>query len=172
VVIDRYIWRAVVAHHAGRIPVLDAAACERAGEARDETVHRTAADLQVDRGGGVIGIIGNRRAVEVVDGIAAPVLLVGELPAQTVDIAAGALEREIAEHVIKRAVLEHQDDDVLDLLQVGHAAPLGTYRALGPSPANNPGGRSRPSAKAAATHCDEHAATLTACRPGQLTLGG
>ena len=116
----------VAAHHAGRIPVLDAAARERVGEVRDEAVHRAAADLQVDRGGRVIGIIGNRRAVEMVDGIAAPVVLVGELPAQTIDIAAGALKREIAEHVIKRAILEHQDDDVLDLLQVGHPPPSGT----------------------------------------------
>jgi hypothetical protein len=69
----------------------------------------------------VIGIIGERRTVEMVDGIAAPVVLVGEFPSQTIDIVAGTLQRQIPEHVIKRAVLEHQDHDVVDLLQVGHA---------------------------------------------------
>ena len=69
----------------------------------------------------MIGIIRDRRAAEMVDGIAAPAVLVGELPPQTVDIAAATLKGQVPEHVIKRAVLEHQNDDVVDLLQVGHA---------------------------------------------------
>ncbi len=47
-------------------------------------------------------------------------MLVGELRPQTVDIAATTLEREIPEHVVEGAILEHQDDDVVDLLEVGH----------------------------------------------------
>ena len=77
----------------------------------------------------MIGIVGNRRAVEMMDGIAAPIMLVGELPAQTIDIAAAALKRQVPEHVIERAVLEHQDDDVVDLLQVGHANLLSRHTA-------------------------------------------
>jgi hypothetical protein len=124
VIVDRDIRGVVVTHHAGWIPVLDTAARERVSEARDEAVHRSAADLQVDRAGGVIGIIGDRRAAQMVHGIAAPVVLVGELRTQAIDIAAGTLKRQISEHVIKRAVFEHQHDDVVDLLQVGHGALL------------------------------------------------
>ena len=47
-------------------------------------------------------------------------MLVGELRPQTIDVAATTLEREIPEHVVEGAVLEHQDDDVVDLLEVVH----------------------------------------------------
>ena len=48
VIVDRDVGGVVVAHHAARIPVLNPAAGQRVGEARDETVHFAAADLQVD----------------------------------------------------------------------------------------------------------------------------
>ena len=48
-------------------------------------------------------------------------MLVGELRPQAIDLAATTLEREIPEHVVEGAILEHQDDDVVDLLEVGHA---------------------------------------------------
>lgn len=120
-IVDRDIGGVVVTHHPARIPIPDTAARERIGEARDEAVHRAPTGLQVDRAGGVIGIIRDRRAAEMVHGIAAPAVLVGELRPQTVDIAAATLKGQVPEHVIKRAVLEHQDDDVVDLVQVGHA---------------------------------------------------
>jgi hypothetical protein len=64
----------------------------------------------------MIGVVRDRRAVEMKDRIAPPLMLVRELRSQTVDIIAPALEREVSEHGIKRTVLEHQHDDVLDLL--------------------------------------------------------
>jgi hypothetical protein len=130
VIVDRDIGGVVITHHARRIPILNAAARERAGKARGETVHRAAADLQINRAGRVIGIIGNRRAAEVMDGIAVPVVLVGELWTQTIDITAATLKRQIPEHVIERAVLEHQNDDVVDLRQVGHANLLSHHTAF------------------------------------------
>src|SRR5580693_10313941 len=54
------------------------------------------------------------------DGVATPVVFVGELFPQAVDVVASAFERQVAQHVVERAVLEHQDDDVVDLPQVGH----------------------------------------------------
>ena len=45
-------------------------------------------------------------------------MLVGELRPQTIDIAATTLEREIPEHVVEGAILEHQDNDVVDLPEV------------------------------------------------------
>ncbi len=56
-------------------------------------------------------------------------MLVGELRPQTIDIAATTLEREIPEHVVEGAILEHQDNDVVDLLEVGHAG-LSHHRLL------------------------------------------
>ena len=97
---------------------------ERLGVARDEAVHLAAPDLEVDGAAGVIGIVLDHRAVEMVDRIVAPVVLVGELRPQTIDIAATTLEREIPQHVVEGAILEHQDDDVVDLPEVGHAALL------------------------------------------------
>jgi hypothetical protein len=79
----------------------------------------------------VIGIIGNRRAVEMMDGIAVPVVLVGELWTQTIDVTAATLKRQIPEHVIERAVLGHQNDDVVDLLEVVHADLLSHPRPCG-----------------------------------------
>ena len=54
-------------------------------------------------------------------------MFVGELRPQTIDVAATTLEREIPEHVVEGAVLEHQDDDVVDLLEVC-CAGLGHHR--------------------------------------------
>src|SRR5690242_4936563 len=49
---------------------------------------------------------------------------VGELWSQPVDIRAAALQREVPQHVIERAVLHHQHDDVLNLRQVRGTGPL------------------------------------------------
>jgi hypothetical protein len=72
----------------------------------------------------MIGVVHDRRAVQMVNRIDAPVVLVGELGSQTIDIPAPPLEREIPEHMIKRAVLEHQHDDVVNFLQVHQPTPL------------------------------------------------
>jgi hypothetical protein len=48
-------------------------------------------------------------------------MLVGELRPQTIDIVATTLERELPEHVVEGAILEHQDNDVVDLPEVCHA---------------------------------------------------
>jgi hypothetical protein len=57
------------------------------------------------------------------NGIGPPLILIGEPRTQAVDVRATALEREIAEHVVEGAVLEHQDDDMVDLLEVGLSLP-------------------------------------------------
>jgi len=87
---------------------------QRLCEARHETVHRPAADLQLYGVRGVVGIGGDRRGAQVVDWVAVAVMGVGELWPQPVDIRAAALQREVPQHVIERAVLHHQHDDVLD----------------------------------------------------------
>jgi hypothetical protein len=135
VIVDRDVGGVVVAHHAARIAVLNPAVVQRAGEACHETVHCAAADLQVDAPGGVIGVIGNRRGLEMADRVAAPVVVVGELLPQPVDVAAPTLQRQVSEHVIKRAVLQHQHDDVVDLLQIGHARVFSHHTPVAAVPA-------------------------------------
>jgi hypothetical protein len=116
-IVDRDVRGVVVAHHATRIRVPHAAVRQRLREALHEAVHLPAADLQLDRVAGVIGIVRDRRAIQMMNRVE-PVVLVGELRSQTIDIAATPLEREIPEHMIKRAVLQHQHDDAVDLLQI------------------------------------------------------
>ena len=121
VIVDRDVGGVVIARYVARIPVHNPTAGQCLGEARDEPVHFTAADLQVDRARGMIGVIGDRRGLEMVDRVAAPVVVVSELFPQAVDVVAPTLERQISEHVIKRAVLEQQDNDVVDLPEIGQA---------------------------------------------------
>ena len=71
---------------------MDVVAGERLGVALYEAVHLAVPDLEVDGAGGVIGIVLDHRAVEMVDRIGAPVMLVGEIRPQTIDIAATTLE--------------------------------------------------------------------------------
>ena len=96
----------------------------------DEAVHLAAPDLEVDGAAEVIGIVLDHRAVEMVDWIGAPVMLVRELRPQTIDIAATTFKREIPQHVVEGAILQHQDNDVVDLPQVGHAGLLSHHRLL------------------------------------------
>ena len=129
-VVDRDIGGVVVTNHATGIRILDVVAGERLGVALYEAVHFAAPDLEVDGAGGVIGIVLDRRAVEMVDWIGAPVMLVGELLPQTIDIGATTFKREIPQHVVEGAILEHQDNDVVDLPEVGDAGLLGHHRLL------------------------------------------
>src|SRR5690348_6524351 len=64
-----------------------------------------------------------------VDGIPAPSVLVGHPFSQTVDVTTATLKRQVAQHVVERSILHHQDDDMVDLLKIGrtgflhHATP-------------------------------------------------
>ena len=59
------------------------------------------------------------RRGEVVHRVGAPLVLVGQPRAQAIDLRARAHEGQIPEHVIKGPVLQHQDHNMVDLLQVG-----------------------------------------------------
>jgi hypothetical protein len=50
------------------------------------------------------------------DRVAPAGVLIGHPRLEPIDVLAAALERQVAEHVIKRTVLQHQHDDVLDPL--------------------------------------------------------
>ena len=72
----------------------------------------------------VFGLAGERVFLEMVDRDRGALVGVGVLrrPGQPVDVGAcfasfGERQREIAEHVIEGSVLQHHDDDVLDLIE-------------------------------------------------------
>src|SRR5438876_1459093 len=67
-----------------------------------------------------------------VDRIPAPVVLVGQPFAKTVDVTAATLKRQVTEHVVEGAILQHQDDDVVDLLKVGRTGLLHHDTSRGP----------------------------------------
>ena len=120
VVVDGEIRAVVVLHDHARIGVGDVAALERVSEARREPVHLAAADLKVGLGRGVVGIPVRIRDVSgrrVRDRILLAVRRVRHPRLEAVDFVAAVLERQVAEHVVKRPVLQHQHDDVLDVLQ-------------------------------------------------------
>ena len=107
----------VVAHHDARIALLDPATGERLRVARRETVHRAPVDLSVGRRRSVLWVpefVREVRSCEMMDRVATSVVIVGHPGCQTVDVVPAALERQVPEHVIKRAVLQHEHDDVLD----------------------------------------------------------
>jgi hypothetical protein len=110
----------VVAHHDPRIGIRDAASGERLRIARGEAVHRAAVDLPIDRRRGVLRIpalVGEVSRAEIVDRIAPATEVVCHPWPQSINLGAATLEREVAEHVIKGAVLQHQHGDVLDPLK-------------------------------------------------------
>ena len=117
---DGQVGGVVVAHHDARIGILDAAGGKRLRVARGEPIHRAAVDLPIDGRRGVLRIptfIGEVRRAEMVDRIAPATEVVCHPWPQTINLGAATLEREVAEHVIKGAVLQHQHDDVLDPLK-------------------------------------------------------
>ena len=60
-------------------------------------------------------------ATERVHGIGAPVVLVGHARFQPLHLGHHAVQLQIAQHVVERAVLHHQNDDVIDLAEVPSA---------------------------------------------------
>ena len=116
-VVDWQVRAVVVTHHHCGI-ALDAAAAKRGVATRDETAHPAVADLNVDCIGGVVGIFAQLSALEMVDRIAPAGVLIREVRLQAVDVAAALLERQVAEHVVERAVLQHHDHDRVDLLEI------------------------------------------------------
>ena len=109
-----------MAHHDARIGILDPASDKRLRIARREPIHRAAVDLPIDRRRRVLGIptlIGEVRRAEMVDRVAPAPEVVSHPWPKTINLVAATLEREVTEHVIEGAILQHQHDDVLDPLK-------------------------------------------------------
>jgi hypothetical protein len=69
-----------------------------------------------------------------VDRVAPTRVLVGHPRSKAIYVVASTLEREVTEHVIERAVLQHQYDDVLDPLETAaHGIRHRTPRCLAAS---------------------------------------
>ena len=85
-VVNRDVRGTVVTHDRSGVRVFSPAPEQRRGVAGHEAVHFAAAKLQVDGVGGVVGVPGDDRAVEMADGIAATLVLVGQARSQTVDV--------------------------------------------------------------------------------------
>ena len=107
----------VIAHHDARIAILDAARSKRLRIARGKPIHRAPVDLPIDRRRRVLRIptfIGKVRRAETVNRVAPALEVVSHPWPKTINLVAATLEREVAEHVIEGAILQHQHDDVLD----------------------------------------------------------
>jgi hypothetical protein len=116
-VIHRQLLRGVVRHD-------DAGVAGEAGRARLHVI-RDEADvvslqLLVDAPARVAGVLRlrHRRPCRGVDEEALAAVVVFHRQCRPLHILAAVLDREETEHVVERPVLHHQDNDVLDLLQV------------------------------------------------------
>ena len=67
-----------------------------------------------------------------VDGIPAPLVLVGQPFWQTIYVTTATLKCHLAELVVEGAILHHQNDDVVDLLKVGRTSLLHHDTSRGP----------------------------------------
>jgi hypothetical protein len=117
-IVDGDVGTVVVPHHARRIAVLDAAFGQHRGRAGDESVHAPAGHLLVDPARTVVRVHRQGRGTEVVNRVAAPLILVGQPGAQAVDLRAPARQGQVPEHVIEGSVLQHHDHHVVDLGEV------------------------------------------------------
>ena len=128
-IIDGHVGSVVVPHDAGRVTVLDAALGQGRGRAGDEAAHAPAGDLLVDRARTVVRVHIQGRGAEVVNRVAAPLVLVGESGTQAVDTRALPRQGQVPEHVIEGPVFQHHDHDMVKLVQVpaGPLAPLSSH---------------------------------------------
>ncbi len=78
------------------------------------------------------------RATERVHGIGAPVVLVNHARLQSLHLGHNTVELQVAEHVVERAILHHQNYDVIDLAEVPAA------RTSQRNPARSLFGQARP----------------------------
>jgi hypothetical protein len=115
VVVDREVASVVVAHdHVHELRLL---AFLR--EVGDESAH-VPAHLLGDAGAAVarILVLRQRRPLEVANLVRLAAVDVCHARLQAVDVGPAGLDRQVAEHVVERAVLEHEHDDVVDLAEV------------------------------------------------------
>jgi hypothetical protein len=129
VVIDGHVGSVVVTHDAGRVAVAGPGLGKGRGRAGDEAAHTPAGDLLVDRARTVVRVHIQGRGIEVVNRIAAPLVLVGELRTQAVDIRTPPRQGQVPEHVIEGSIFQHHDHDMVDLIQVavGPLAPISSH---------------------------------------------
>jgi len=115
-VVDRKLLAVVVAHDDDRLDRaricsrLDVVGGEAAVPARELLVHARARVARVL-------LLCEGRPLEPEDGVRATVVLVRHAVAQAVDVEPVLLEVEVAKHVVERAVLEHEHDHVLDVVE-------------------------------------------------------
>ena len=105
----------VVAHH----HVAELRLLPLLGEVRDEAAHVVAhllrrAPAAVAR----VLVLRQRGSLQVADLVLLASVGVRHARLQPVDVRSLGLEREVPEHVVEGAVLEHEDDDVVDLAEV------------------------------------------------------
>jgi len=129
VVVDGQVPRAVVTHHVARVDFRGAATLVHVG--LDEAAVGVV-ELFVDRGSVVRRILrlGHARVLQLVHSEAEPVVVRELAAAVVIDVRHPGLEavelgpspgqRQVAEHVVVGAVLQHQHDDVLDLVERPH----------------------------------------------------
>ena len=118
VIVDRHVRAVVVAHYEARVAVTPGQGGGRTG---DEATHAPAGDLPVYRGRGMIRVHPQGRRAQMVHGVSAPLVMVGEARAQAIDIRVPVAEGQVPQHVVERAVLQHHDHHMVDLRQAGGA---------------------------------------------------
>jgi hypothetical protein len=143
VVVSWQVRSCVVAHHeidVGRFRT-------RLGVVRYKAGHPIG-DLIGGAGAAVTRVLGfgQRGALKVADPVLLALIRVRHRGLQTVNVGSAGLETEIPEHVVERAVLEHQDDDVVDLFEVCDRVVCGWRYVRLPLRRRTAGGRGRFSA--------------------------
>ena len=142
--------------------------------------------------------IGKVRRAETVNRVAPALEVVSHPRPKTINLVAATLEREVAEHVIEGAILQHQHDDVLDPIkavglsdshrplvcsivwrrsETGQALRIWDFWASNSASVNTPDSRSSPSCLSCASlspmsgeaGAGAGAAAMGAAEPGRAT---